>query len=83
MKLNHHILRSHSVNGEVCEHPFLGLDPLPEQILTLEPLLDFSQFPKSVLVHVLSESKFVILSFHTPFGDKGVDSNNSEIIVKI
>ena len=28
------------------ENEFLDLDPLPEQILTLESLLDFSQFSK-------------------------------------
>ena len=68
--------------GKVCEHQFLGSDPLSEQILTLKPSLDFSQFPESVLVYVLPESKSVISSFHTPFWDNGVDNNNSEIILK-
>jgi len=61
---------------------FLNLDPLPELILTPEPLLDFSHFPESVLVPVLSESKSIISSFHTPFWDKGVDKIDSEIILK-
>jgi len=53
--------------GKVCEQQFLGLDLLPEQILTLKSLLYFSQFPELVLVPVLPESKSIILSFHTPF----------------
>ena len=59
------------------------MDPLPEQILTLELLLDFSHFSESVLVPVLPESKSIIPSFHTPFWNKGVDKIDSEIILKI
>ena len=61
----------------------LDLDPLPEQISTSEPLLDFSQFPESVLVPILPESKTIIPSFHTPFWDKGVVNNDFEIILKL
>ena len=58
------------------------MDSLPKQILTPKSLLDFSQFPESLLMSVLSESKSVIPSFHTPFWDKGVDKNDSKIILK-
>ena len=43
-----------------------------------EPLLDLSYFPESVLVPVLPKSKSIILSFHTPFWDKAVDTIDSE-----
>ena len=49
------------------EFQLLDLDPILEPILTLEPLLDLSYLPESVLVPVLPESKSIILSFHTPF----------------
>ena len=65
------------------EFQLLDLDPLPEPISTLEPLLDLSHFPESVLVPVLSKSKSIIPSFHTPFWDKGVNNIDSEIILKI
>ena len=57
--------------GKVCEYQHLDFDPLPEPILTPEPL-DFSQFPESILISVLPEPKSVIPSFHTPFWDKRV-----------
>jgi len=62
------------------EFPFLDLDPIPESIPTPEPFLDFIHFPESVL---LSESKSTVLSFHSPFWDKGFDKFDSEIIRKI
>ena len=68
--------------GKVCEYQLLDLDPLPEPILTPEPLLDISQISESVLVPALPESKPIILSFHTPFWDKGLDKFDSEIILK-
>ena len=48
--------------GNECglELHFLDLDPLPEPISTLEPLLDLSLFPESVLVPVLPESRSII-----------------------
>ena len=61
----------------------LDLNPLPEPISTPEPLLDLSYFSESVLVPVLPKSKSIILSFHTPFWDKGVDKIDSEIICEI
>ena len=61
------------------EFQLLDLDPLPESILTREPLLDLSHFSESVLVPVLPESKSIILSFHTPFWDEVVDKFDSEI----
>ena len=68
--------------GSECglEFQLLDLDSLPEPILTLEPLLDLSLFPESVLVHVLSKSKSII---PTPFWDKNVDKIDSEIICEI
>ena len=65
------------------EFQFLNLDPLPEPISTLEPLLDLSHLSESVLVHVLSESKSTVLSFHTPFWDEVVDKFDSEISYEI
>ena len=62
------------------EFQLLDLDPLPEPISTLDPLLDLSHFSESVLVPVLSKSKSIILSFHTPFWDKGVDKIDFEIM---
>ena len=49
------------------EFQLLDLDPLPEQILTLELLLDFSHFPESIVVHALPDFRSIIPSFHTPF----------------
>ena len=65
------------------EFHLLYLDPLPENILTPEPLLDFSHFPESIVVHALPDSRSIILYFHTPFWNKGVDKNDSEVILKI
>ena len=65
------------------EFQFLDLDPLSELILTPEPLLDFSDFPELIVVHALPDSRSIILSFHTPFWDRGVDDNDSEISLKI
>ena len=65
------------------EFQLLDLDPLPEPVSTLEPLLDLSQIPKSVVILVLPMSKSIIPSFHTPFWDKGIDNNDSEIILRI
>ena len=59
------------------------MDPLSEQILTPKPLLDFSHFPESIVVHALPDSRSIILSFHTLFWDRGVDNNDSEISLKI
>ena len=59
------------------------MDPLPEQILTPEPLLDFSHFPLLIAIHALPDSRSIILSFHNPFWDRGVDNNDSEISLKI
>ena len=56
--------------GKVCEHQVLDLNPLPKPISTPEPLLDFSQFPESILVPVLSESKSVIHHFTLHPGTK-------------
>jgi len=79
------IRKSHSIVGEWTWTRILTscLDPIPELILTPEPLLDLNQIPESVVVHVLPESKSIILSFHTPFWDKGVNKIDSEIICKM
>jgi len=71
--------------GNECELEFqlLDLDPLPEPISTPEALLDLNHFPESVLVPVLSKSRSIIPSFHTPFWDKGIDKIDSEIICKV
>ena len=61
----------------------LDLDPLPKQILTPESLLDFSQFSESIVVYALPDSRSIISSFHTPFWNKGVENNDTEIIFKI
>ena len=79
------ILDSHIPSWENncgLEFQLLDLDPLSEPISTPEPLLDLSQIPESVVVHVLPKSKSIIPSFHTPFWDKGVDKFDSEIILK-
>ena len=65
------------------EFQLLDLDPIPEPISTLEPLLDLSHLPESVLVPILHESKSIILSFHTPFWDEVVDKFDSEINYEI
>ena len=59
------------------------MDPLLEQILTPEPLLDFSHFPESIVVHALPDSRSIIPSFLIQFWDIGVDNNDSEINLKI
>ena len=64
------------------EFQLLDLDLLLEQILTSEPLLDFSHFPESIVVHALPDSRSIIPSFHIPFWDRGVDNNDSEISLK-
>ena len=64
------------------EFQLLDLDPLSEQILTPESLLDFSHFPESIVVHALHDSRSIISSFHTPFWDRGVDNNDSKISLK-
>jgi len=86
LELKSPILESHiPLWGNDCglEFQLFNLDPIPEPILTPEPLLDLSQIPESVLVPVFPESKSIIPSFHTPFWDKGVDKIDSEIILKI
>ena len=65
------------------EFQLLDLDPLSEQILTPEPLLDFSHFLESIVVHVLPNSRSIIPSFYTPFWNRSVDNNDSEISLKI
>ena len=65
------------------EFQLLDLDLISEPISTLEPLLDLSHLPESVLVPVLPESKSIILSFHTPFWDEVVDKFDSEISYEI
>ena len=65
------------------EFQLLDLDPLSEPSLTPEHLLDLSYFLESVLVPILSKSKSIILSFHTPFWDKAVDNIDSEINYEI
>ena len=71
--------------GNECglEFQLLDLDPLPEQILTPEPFLDFNHFPELIIVHTLPDSRSIIPSFHTPFWDRGVENNDSEISLKI
>ena len=61
------------------EFQLLDLDPISEPISTLEPLLDLSHLPESLLVPVLPKSKSNILSFHTPFWDEVIDKFDSEI----
>ena len=60
------------------ELQLIDLDPLPEPSPTPEPLLDLSFFADSVFVPVLTTSKSIIPSFHTPFWDKEVDTIDSE-----
>jgi len=82
LELESPILESHIPlwdNECGLQSQLLNLDPLSEQILTHKPSLNFSQFSESVL----PESKSIILYFHTPFWDKGVENNDSEIIFKI
>ena len=86
LELESPVLKSHILllkNECGLEFQLLDLDPLPEQILTQEPLLDFSHFPESIIVHTLHDSRSIILSFHTLFWDKGLENNDSEISLKI
>ena len=86
LELESPILKSHiPLWGNECglEFQLLDLDPLPEQILIPELLLDFSHFPESIVVHAFPDSRSIIPSFHTPFWDRGVDNNDSDISLKI
>jgi len=85
LELESPILESHILlweNERGIGFQLLDLDPLPEQILTVRPLLNFSQFPESNVVHILPDSRSIIPSFHIPFWDKGVKNNDSEISLK-
>ena len=66
--------------GQVCEPQFFDLDPTFEPTLTPERLLDFHQFPKSVLVSIPYEPKSIIFHNHTQLLDKGVEQNDLEMI---
>ena len=86
LELESPILESHiPLWGNECglEFQLLDLDLLSEQILTPEPLLNFSHIPESIVVYALPDSRSIISAFHTPFWDRGVDNNGSEISLKI